>query len=100
MAEVRLSARETQTSQVKGSLSTQSYLGTTVKATTTTTGTVTENRDQVGESVQESESNNGTVMETRTSSGLSKSSAQAEDKGLQIKFSITIQQRNPIQRQV
>ena len=99
MAEVRLSTRETNTSQVKGSLSTQSYLGTTVKNTTTTAGTGTENREQVGQSVQETESASGNILETRTSSGLSKSSAQAEDKGLQIKFSIPIQQRNPIQRQ-
>jgi len=60
---------------------------------------MTENRDQVGTSLQESESTNGNVRETRTVNGLSKSSVQAEDKGLQIKFLIRIQQQNPIQRQ-
>ncbi len=89
--------RETDTKANKGQISAQSYDSETKRTVTSPTLTK-ETTTQTDDAATTSERKVGNVTETRTSSGVGTVTTTNEDKGVVLRFTIPIQQRNPIVR--
>ena len=92
-----ITKRETDTEDTKGQISTQAYAGHTIRSVTSPT-LIAEEATQMDDVVTTAEAKVGDVTETRATSGVGKVATTFEDKGVVLRFSIPIQQRNPIVR--
>ena len=97
MPERYVSTRVTETSTSRGQTSVQAYSGNTVRQTTSTTPGYVEDQDNKTET-QVQTSRDGTISEVETRDGVGSTRPINEDKGVVLKFSIPIQQKNPIPR--
>ena len=89
--------RVTDTTATKGQISAQSYDSQTTR-TVTIPALTKETTTQLDDTANTSERKVGDVTETRTSSGVGTVTTTNEDKGVVLRFTIPIQQRNPIVR--
>ena len=89
--------RVTDAEQTKGQVSKQEYSDSTMRIVTSPT-LVKETRTQPDDAETTSERKVGDVTESRTTSGVGTTTTTNEDKGVVLRFTVPIQQRNPIVR--
>jgi hypothetical protein len=92
-----ITKRVTDGEQFKGQTSTQEYDASTTRKVSSPT-LVSEETTNLLDPVTTTEAKVGDVTETRTNTGVGTVTTTNEDKGVVLRFTIPIQQRNPIVR--